>query len=57
MEHPLFPELAIRELVANALIHQDMTITGAGPQINEKRLTLRALWDSEAKRISGVASN
>lgn len=30
---PLFPELAIRELVANALIHQDMTITGAGPQI------------------------
>ena len=30
---PLFPELAIRELVANALIHQDMTITGSGPQI------------------------
>jgi len=32
-EHPLFPELAIRELVANALIHQDLTITGAGPHI------------------------
>jgi ATP-dependent DNA helicase RecG len=32
-EHPLFPEIAVRELVANALIHQDMTITGAGPQI------------------------
>jgi ATP-dependent DNA helicase RecG len=31
--HPLFPELAIRELVANALIHQDMTVRGAGPQI------------------------
>lgn len=31
--HPMFPALAIRELVANALIHQDMTITGAGPQI------------------------
>lgn len=30
---PLFPELAIRELVANALIHQDMTITGTGPQV------------------------
>ena len=30
---PLFPALAIRELVANALIHQDMTLTGAGPQI------------------------
>ena len=32
-ETPLFPEIAIRELVANALIHQDMTIAGAGPQI------------------------
>jgi predicted HTH transcriptional regulator len=31
--HPLFPKLAIRELVANALIHQDMTISGTGPQI------------------------
>ena len=29
----LFPELAIRELVANALIHQDFTITGAGIMI------------------------
>lgn len=39
---PLFPELAIRELVANALIHQDMTITGAGPQIElfEDRLEI-----------------
>lgn len=33
-EKPLFPKLAIRELIANALIHQDMTITGAGPQID-----------------------
>jgi ATP-dependent DNA helicase RecG len=33
VERPLFPELAIRELIANALIHQDMTITGAGPLI------------------------
>lgn len=40
--HPLFPELAIRELVANALIHQDMTVTGAGPQIElfEDRLEI-----------------
>lgn len=30
---PLFPQIAIRELIANALIHQDMTIVGAGPQI------------------------
>jgi ATP-dependent DNA helicase RecG len=28
-----YPEITIRELVANALIHQDMTITGAGPMI------------------------
>lgn len=29
----IFPSIAVRELVANALIHQDMTITGAGPTI------------------------
>lgn len=28
-----FSELSIRELVANALIHQDMTISGAGPMV------------------------
>ena len=32
-ETSLYPPIAIRELVANALIHQDMTITGAGPLI------------------------
>jgi len=31
--HRLYPPRAIRELIANALIHQDMTIGGAGPQI------------------------
>lgn len=30
---PLFPEPAIRELVPNALIHQDFSITGTGPMI------------------------
>jgi len=30
---PMYPELAIRELIANAIIHQDFTITGAGPTI------------------------
>ncbi|MBL0710669.1 MAG: putative DNA binding domain-containing protein [Colwellia sp.] len=29
----MYPEIALRELIANALIHQDMTISGAGPQI------------------------
>ncbi len=32
-EVPMYPDLAIRELVANALIHQDFTISGAGPMI------------------------
>lgn len=30
---PMYPEPAIRELVPNALIHQDFSITGAGPFI------------------------
>lgn len=29
----LYPELAIRELVANAIIHQDFSITGSGPMV------------------------
>lgn len=33
MDDLQFPRLAIRELVANALIHQDLTLTGAGPMI------------------------
>ncbi|MCA3710525.1 MAG: putative DNA binding domain-containing protein [Phenylobacterium sp.] len=32
-EHSLYPSIAIRELVANALIHQDLTVTGAGPMV------------------------
>jgi len=30
---PMFPELAIRELVANAIIHQDFTLSGTSPMI------------------------
>lgn len=30
---PMFPPLAVRELVANALVHQDFSITGAGPMV------------------------
>ena len=29
----MYPETAIRELVANALIHQDFSVTGAGPMV------------------------
>lgn len=29
----VYPEIAIRELVANALIHQDFTMTGNGPMV------------------------
>lgn len=32
-EVPMFPELAIRELVANAIIHQDFHITGTAPLV------------------------
>ncbi|MBR6083718.1 MAG: putative DNA binding domain-containing protein [Salinivirgaceae bacterium] len=32
-EKTMYPELAIRELVANALIHQDFSISGTGPLI------------------------
>lgn len=30
---PMYPERAIRELVANALVHQDFSVTGAGPMV------------------------
>ncbi len=30
---PMYPEIALRELVANALIHQNFYITGTGPMI------------------------
>lgn len=29
----VYPEIALRELIANALIHQDFTVTGAGPMV------------------------
>ena len=39
---PMFPDLAIRELVANALIHQDFFVTGAGPMVEifEERIEI-----------------
>jgi len=32
-EVPMYPEIAVRELVANALIHQDLFAVGTGPMI------------------------
>lgn len=32
-EVPVYPEIAIRELVANALVHQDFALTGTGPTV------------------------
>ena len=39
---PMYPELAVRELVANALIHQDFFATGTGPmfELFEDRLEI-----------------
>lgn len=39
---PMYPDLAVRELVANALIHQDFLVTGAGPivELFEDRLEI-----------------
>jgi predicted HTH transcriptional regulator len=39
---PMFPALAVRELVANALIHQDFSLTGTGPviEIFDERLEI-----------------
>ncbi len=32
-EVPMYPNLAVRELIANALVHQDFSVTGAGPMV------------------------
>jgi len=32
-EEPRFPEIPVREVIANALIHQDLTVRGTGPLI------------------------
>lgn len=33
MQTVVYPEIALRELIANALIHQDFGVTGAGPMV------------------------
>lgn len=32
-EVSVYPEIALRELIANSLIHQDFTLTGSGPMV------------------------
>lgn len=41
-EATVYPEIALRELIANALIHQDFGITGAGPMVDifDDRITI-----------------
>jgi ATP-dependent DNA helicase RecG len=52
-EHSMYPEKAIRELVANALIHQDFSLAGTGPMVElfERRMEItnpgRALIDTD----------
>jgi predicted HTH transcriptional regulator len=33
VKQTVYPEIALREIIANALIHQDFSITGAGPMV------------------------
>lgn len=39
---PMFPLAAVRELLANALIHQDLSVAGAGPMVEifDKRMEI-----------------
>ncbi|MET0332724.1 MAG: RNA-binding domain-containing protein, partial [Rhizobacter sp.] len=34
VEVSVYPEIALRELIANALIHQDFSVSGAGPMVD-----------------------
>lgn len=42
VERKMYPKVAIREIVANALIHQDFSIAGAGPMVEvfQKRMEI-----------------
>lgn len=56
----LYPPLALREIIANALIHQDFTISGAGPliEIYDDRVEIsnpgRLLPSKSIERIIGT---
>lgn len=56
----LYPPLALREIIANALIHQDFSVTGAGPMIEiyDNRIEIsnpgRLLPSKKVDRIIGT---
>ena len=65
----MFPEEAVRELVANAFVHQDFSVRGAGPmvQVFDHRLeatnpgvplveTVRFIADAPKSRNESLAS-
>lgn len=60
VEETVFPEIALRELFANALIHQDFTIRGTGPliEIFDDRITItnpgKLLPTKKIERIIGT---
>ncbi len=60
VEETVFPEIALRELFANALIHQDFTIRGSGPliEIFDDRITItnpgKLLPTKQLERIIGT---
>lgn len=57
----MYPDIALRELIANALIHQDFSITGAGPTIEifHDRITFTSpgilLSSKKVDRLIGTA--
>lgn len=59
-EQTVYPEIALRELFANALIHQDFTVKGAGPlvEIFDDRITItnpgKLLPSKQLDRIIGT---
>jgi len=59
-EQSIFPEIALRELFANALIHQDFTIRGTGPiiEIFDDRISItnpgKLLPSKKLDRIIGT---
>jgi ATP-dependent DNA helicase RecG len=60
IESSVYPEIALREIIANALVHQDFAITGTGPliEIYDDRIEISnpgsLLPSKEANRLIGT---